>query len=151
VLEAVPQGVRLTSLEHCIGIADNAAVLRPRVTDAQAREAIARAFSHLGKSYDFDFDFFSTDRLVCTELVYRCYDGVVQFPLVEVMGRKTLPPTELVRKWASERGRPEAQLDYICFLDGDEQRGVASFCTDDVFLSTLRRPGLLLFPALQQK
>src|SRR5216117_197291 len=82
VLEAVPQGVRLTTLEHCIGVADNAAVLRPRVTENQIREAIARAFSHLGKAYDFDFDFFSTDRLVCTELVYRCYDGAVQFPLV---------------------------------------------------------------------
>jgi len=151
VLEAVPQGVRLTTLEHCLGVADNAAVLRPRVAEHQIREAIGRAFSHLGKAYDFDFDFFSTDRLVCTELVYRCYDGAVQFPLVEVMGRKTLPPTELVRKWATERGRNEAQLECICFLDGDERRGVASFQNEDGLIQTLQRPGLMVFPALQKE
>jgi 1-acyl-sn-glycerol-3-phosphate acyltransferase len=150
VLEAVPEGVRLTTLEHCIGVADNAAVLRPRVTEIQSREAIARAFSHLGKAYDFDFDFFSSDRLVCTELVYRCYDGALKLPLVEVMGRKTLPPTELVRKFASERGRPEAQLDCVCFLDGDERKGQAAFCGDDVLIMTLERPGLIVFPALSQ-
>jgi hypothetical protein len=117
ILEAVPQGVRMTTLEHCIGVADAAAVLRPRVTEGEVREAIARGFSHLGKSYDFDFDFFTSDKLVCTELVYRCYDGCVQFPLVDVMGRKTLPPTELVRKFVTERGQAWAQLACVCFLD----------------------------------
>ena len=147
ILEAVPQGVRMTTLEHCIGIADAAAVLRPRVTEDQVREAIGRGFSHLGKSYDFDFDFFSSDKLVCTELVYRCYDGSVQFPLVDVMGRRTLPPTELVRKFVTERGQAQAQLECVCFLDGDEQRGKATFQTEDTFTSTLERPGLMLFPA----
>jgi 1-acyl-sn-glycerol-3-phosphate acyltransferase len=147
ILEAVPQGVRMTTLEHCIGVADAAAVLRPRVSEAEIREAIARAFSHLGKDYDFDFDFFTSDKLVCTELVYRCYDGAVQFPLVEVMGRKTLPPTELVRKFVSERGQPRAQLECVCFLDGDERRGQAAFKGEDVFAATVERPGLMLFPA----
>ena len=146
ILEAVPEGVRMTTLEHCIGIADSAAVLRPRVSEDQVREAIGRAFTHLGKSYDFDFDFFSSDKLVCTELVYRCYDGAVQFPLVTVMGRKTLPPTELVRKFVTERGRTNAQLACVCFLDGDERRGAASFKEEAVFVTTLERPGLMLLP-----
>jgi hypothetical protein len=149
ILEAVPEGVRITTLEHCIGVADAAAVLRPRVNEDQAREAIARAFSHLGKSYDFDFDFFSSDKLVCTELVYRCYDGSVQFPLVDVMGRRTLPPTELVRKFVTERGQAKAQLDCVCFLDGDERRGIASFQNEDVFVTTVQRPGLMLFPGTE--
>lgn len=146
ILEAVPEGVRMTTLEHCIGIADSAAVLRPRVSEDKVREAIGRAFSHLGKSYDFDFDFFSSDKLVCTELVYRCYDGAVQFPLVTVMGRKTLPPTELVRKFVTERGRTNAQLECVCFLDGDERRGAAAFQEEAVFVNTLERPGLMLLP-----
>ncbi len=146
ILEAVPEGVRITTLEHCIGVADSAAVLRPRISDSDARESIARAFTHLGKSYDFDFDFFSSDKIVCTELVYRSYDGCLQFPLVDVMGRKTLPPTELVRKFVAERGRPQAQLECVCFLDGDELRGRASFKNEEVFATTLQRPGLMLFP-----
>jgi hypothetical protein len=148
ILEAVPQGVRMTTLEHCIGVADAAAVLRPRLSESETREAIARAFSHLGKAYDFDFDFFSSDKLVCTELVYRCYDGCLKFPLVEVMGRRTLPPTELVRKFVTERGRPEAQLECVCFLDGDERRGRASFKDEAVFATTVQRPGLMLFPGV---
>jgi len=150
ILEAVPQGVRMTTLEHCIGVADAAAILRPRVAERDVREAISRAFSHLGKPYDFDFDFFSSDKLVCTELVYRCYDGCVDFPLVNVMGRRTLPPTELVRKFAAERGQPTAQLECVCFLDGDERRGQAAFQTEARFITTLQRPGLMLFPAAEK-
>ena len=146
ILEAVPQGVRITTLEHCIGVADSAAVLRPRISENEVRESIARAFTHLGKSYDFDFDFFSSDKIVCTELVYRAYDGSLQFPLVDVMGRKTLPPTELVRKFVAERGQAQAQLECVCFLDGDERRGKASFKDENVFATTLQRPGLMLFP-----
>ena len=147
ILEAVPEGVRMTTLEHCIGVADSAAVLRPRVGEKEVREAIARAFSHLGKRYDFDFDFFSSDKLVCTELVFRCYDGAVKFPLVEVMGRKTLPPTELVRKFVNERGSASAQLECVCFLDGDERTGRASFRPEETFVTTVDRPGLILFPS----
>ena len=150
ILEAVPQGVRITTLEHCIGIADAAAVLRPRVSEAQTREAIGRAFSHLGKSYDFDFDFFSSDKLVCTELVYRAYDGHVHFPLVDVMGRKTLPPTELARKFVQERRSGTAQLDCVCFLDGDETSGKASFRDVEIFSATINRPGLTWFQSLSR-
>jgi 1-acyl-sn-glycerol-3-phosphate acyltransferase len=149
ILEAVPEGVRMTTLEHCIGVADAAAALRPRLGENQVREAIGRAFSHLNKPYDFDFDFFSSDKLVCTELVYRCYDGSVNFPLVDVMGRRTLPPTELVRKFVTERGQPDAQLECICFLDGDERKGFASFKDESVFVTTIQRPGLMLFPTAE--
>jgi 1-acyl-sn-glycerol-3-phosphate acyltransferase len=142
ILEAVPDGVRMTTLEHCIGVADSAAALRPRISETAVRDGIARAFSHLGKPYDFDFDFFSTDKLVCTELVCRAYDADVQFPLVTVMGRKTLPPTELARKFVTERGSAGAQFDCVCFLDGDEKSGRASFKDVEVFATTINRPGL---------
>ena len=132
----------MTTLEHCIGVADSAAALRPRISEAAVREGIARAFSHLGKPYDFDFDFFSTDKLVCTELVCRAFDAEVRFPLVTVMGRKTLPPTELARKFVAERGRRDAQFDCVCFLDGDEKSGRASFKDTEVFATTVNRPGL---------
>ena len=46
-------------------------MLRPQLTDGERREAIARAFSHHEKPYVFEFDFFSNDRLVCSELVFE--------------------------------------------------------------------------------
>jgi uncharacterized protein YycO len=75
VIEAIGEGVVFTSLEHSVGEADSAAFLRPNLPQDRLNEAIARAFSHVGKPYDFEFDFFSTDKLVCSELVFRAYDG----------------------------------------------------------------------------
>jgi hypothetical protein len=142
IVEAVSEGVIFSTLEHSIGGGDAVAVLRPRLTQEQINEALGRAFSHAGKPYDFEFDFFSTDKIVCTELVFRSYDGVLRFELVDVMGRKTLPAIEIVRKFSSEHQQLERQLDFVAFLDGDEKTGCAEFCDVERFISTLQRPAM---------
>jgi 1-acyl-sn-glycerol-3-phosphate acyltransferase len=140
MIEAVSQGVIFTTPEHSIGEADSIAVLRPRLTAQQRREVIARAFSHVGKAYDFDYDFFSGDKLVCTELVYRACGGFVDLPLVEILGRQTLPALDIVRFWASPQGAP--QLEFVAFLDGDEQSGTCVERDAEALRSTLSRPAL---------
>lgn len=125
VIEAVSEGVIFTSLEHSAGEADGVVALRPILDPAGRREFIARAFEHVGKPYDFDFDFFSSDRLVCTELIYRAADGYVHFPLVDVFGRRTLPAMEMVRHALSETGKQELQ--FVALLDGDERAGRAEW------------------------
>lgn len=142
IVEAVSEGVIFSTLEHSIGGGDAVAVLRPRLTREQTNEALCRAFSHAGKPYDFEFDFFTTDKIVCTELVFRSYDGVVHFDLVDVLGRKTLPAIEIVRKFSTEHQRPERQLEFVAFVDGDEKKGCAEFCDVERFISTLQRPGM---------
>ena len=146
IIEAISEGVVFTALEHSVGEADAAAFLRPNISDDRIREGIARAFSHAGKPYDFEFDFFSTDKLVCSEVVYRAYDGDIHFPLVDVMGRKTLPPIEIVRQCAAERTHPPAQFSFVAFLDGDEHRGRASFADENAFYKTITRSGFDLAP-----
>lgn len=142
VIEAISEGVVFTSLEHSVGQADAVAVLRPRLTDADRREAIARAFSHYGKPYDFEFDFFSTDRLVCTELVYRAYDGMIAVPLTSVLGRQAVPAMTFVRVFADTRGRDDRPFDLVHLLDVDEDGGRAVAASEGVFLQTLDRSGL---------
>jgi 1-acyl-sn-glycerol-3-phosphate acyltransferase len=141
VLESISEGVTFTSLEHSVGEADSVALLRPRLTQDQKREAIARAFSHAGKPYDFEFDFFSSDKLVCTELVFRAYDGHIHFPLKNIMGTRTLPAIEFVRKFAGERGTPGAQFEFICCLCGDRDAGCANPTDEAGFVATLNLPG----------
>ncbi len=145
VLEAVPAGVRATSFQHCLGVADSAAVLRPKLPADKVKESIIRAFQHIGKKYDFNFDFFSSDKLVCTELVYRSFDHGIHFPLINVMGRMTLPPTELVRKFASEFDSPNAELEFVAFLDGDERKGVASIADAAALAKSVERPSMTWF------
>lgn len=120
-IEAVSEGVVFTSAEHSVGEADSVAVLRLRATPEQIKEVIARAFSHAGKPYDFDFDFFSADKLVCTEVVHRACGNLIEFPLVKILGTKTLPAVEIVRHWSTPAGA--AQLEFVAFLDGDEATG----------------------------
>jgi 1-acyl-sn-glycerol-3-phosphate acyltransferase len=142
IIEAISEGVVFTSMEHSVGEADAAAFLRPNIPEARLREVIARAFSHVGKPYDFEFDFFSTDKLVCSEVVYRAYDGDIQLPLVTVMGRKTLPPIEIVRQCVQERAKPPGQFSFVAYLDGNEYRGRAVFAGENEFYETVNRSGM---------
>ncbi|WP_221031313.1 1-acyl-sn-glycerol-3-phosphate acyltransferase [Actomonas aquatica] len=155
VIEAMSEGVVFTSIEHSIGEADAVAVLRPRLSVEQKRTAIARAFSHAGKPYDFDFDFFSSDRLVCTEVVYRSYGDMLEIPLVEILGRQTLPAIEIVRVWAEESVRADAgegegadaggQFEFIALLDGDEEAGTCTWADAATLRESLGRPALTWF------
>ncbi len=140
IIEAVSEGVVFSTVAHSIGEADSVAVLRPKLTPLQRREVIARAFSHVGKPYDFDFDFFSADKLVCTEVVYRSFSGLVDFPLVEILGRQTLPALDIVKFWVSPEGGP--LLQFVAYLDGDERTGKCKWAGPGDLAWSVNRPAL---------
>ena len=144
IIEAISEGVVFSSLEHSIGGADSVAVLRPNLSEQEKNEAIVRAFSFAGRPYDFEFDFETTDMLVCTEVVFRTYggnSGVIQFPLEEIMGRQTMPAINLVQKFDREYGTDAAQFEFVAFIDGDEQTESSRFITDvQKFRDTVDRP-----------
>ena len=97
VLEALKDGVRFRPLEQTLGV-DAVAVLRPVLSEADVARGITRVVQHEGKLYNFDFDFFRSDRLVCTEVVYRAFDqiGGVHFDLQDRAGRPTLSAEDLL-------------------------------------------------------
>ena len=97
VIEGVAPRVRICPLETSLK-ADHVVVLRPNVPREQIAAALGEAFGHLGKPYDFEFDFNVSSRIVCTELVYRCYHrrGSIEFPLVKRLGRFTLSGDDVV-------------------------------------------------------
>ena len=122
IIEAVSEGVVFSSLEHSIGGADSVAVLRPVASRDEIIKAIRTAFSHWGKPYDFEFDFTSVDKLVCTELVYRSYGGnssesTISFIVDTIMGRPTMPAVNLVRKFKEDQEAGNPQLEFIAFLE----------------------------------
>jgi len=99
-LEARKDGVRIRRLPDTLSV-DNFVILRPTGLDDSLRgEILRRAIPHEGKLYDFEFDFNRSDRLVCTEVVYRSMDGVgpVHFDCIRKAGRFTLPAEELLRQ-----------------------------------------------------
>ena len=105
VLEAMKDGVRVRSLSNPFR-SDAVAIVRPRLPAARISEAIGRGFFHLDKSYDFDFDFARSDRLVCTEVVYRSFEGVggIAFELTRRAGRMTLSAEDLLTMAVNSNG-----------------------------------------------
>ncbi|MGI9427715.1 MAG: YiiX/YebB-like N1pC/P60 family cysteine hydrolase [Bythopirellula sp.] len=97
VIEALADGVRLRSVESPFAV-DALAAIRPLLSTDQVAEAIQRAHTHVGKPYDFDFDFTRADRMVCTEVVYRSYAGIgdVQFDLTRRAARHNLSAEDLL-------------------------------------------------------
>jgi len=97
VLEALKDGVLYRSVEQTLGV-DAVAVIRPRLVKEDIATALSRVSVHEGKGYNFDFDFFRADRLVCTEVVYRALDGLggLKIPLRERSGRPTLSAEDLL-------------------------------------------------------
>lgn len=98
VLEAMRDGVWLRSLRSPFR-ADALVAVRPKLAEADIAHAIGRGLKHEGKPYDFDFDLTRSDRLVCTEVVYRSYDGIagMQFPLTRRAGRLTIAAEDFLR------------------------------------------------------
>lgn len=146
IVEAVSEGVVAASIEHSCG-ADYVAALRPKLSDVEVAAAIDRALSYLGRPYDFDFDFATDDRVVCSELVIKAYEPVdaaargLRAPWITVAGRRAVPPTELVRLFVSEREKKEeAVLEFVYFLDGREETKTAVVADADALAKTPERP-----------
>ena len=95
--EALKDGIHFRPLEETLSV-DAFVVLRPNLSKESIAAAISRVSIHAGKGYNFDFDFFRSDQLVCTEVIYRAYDGIDDFniPLHEIMGRKSLSAEHLL-------------------------------------------------------
>lgn len=105
VLEALKDGVRIRSVDSPL-CSDAVLVLRPRLAPSDIAQALCRGFFHEGKPYDFDFDFSRSDRLVCTEIVYRSFEGVggMRFQLVRRAGRLTLAAEDLIQMALDRQG-----------------------------------------------
>jgi hypothetical protein len=97
VLEALKDGVRIRSLASPFA-SDAVVVLRPQLSETEIGRAISRGMFHESKPYDFDFDFTRSDRLVCTEVVYRSYEqvGGTNFGLTQRAGRLNLSAEDLI-------------------------------------------------------
>ena len=82
-------------------------MIRPKLDSGQIQQSLSRAITHEGKPYDFEFDFRRSDKLVCTEVVYRAYHGVgpIQFQLKPRAGRVCLSAEDLL----------DSAIDGTCF------------------------------------
>ena len=105
VLEAKSDGVLFRPLSETLAV-DECVIIRPQLSQEALVKGLDRAIQHEGKGYNFDFDFFRSDQLVCTEVVFRAYDNLesIQFKLIERAGRLSLSAEDLLDMALEGRG-----------------------------------------------
>jgi uncharacterized protein YycO len=115
VVEALRDGVQMNTLEDFLNIDDLAVLRMKSLGSEELAQSIIRALRQVGKAYDFNFDVETTDKIVCSELVYLAYPGP-DWPTDKIMGRYTISPDHVARK-AVEGGPLKLVLLYH---DGNE-------------------------------
>jgi uncharacterized protein YycO len=97
VVEALRSGVEMNGLKHFMNV-DDLAVLRHRDLDREdRRQIIVQTLRQVGKAYDFNFDAQSTNKIVCSELIYHAY-GEVRWPTERKLGRVVVSPDNIAQK-----------------------------------------------------
>ncbi len=93
IIEANRTGTKLNSLENFLNV-DELAILRHTQLQNDPTEVAAtylRAFSQIGKRYDFTFNVSTTNAIVCSELIYYSF-GKVNWLTKYILGQNIITP-----------------------------------------------------------
>ncbi len=115
IVEALRDGTTMNTLEHFLNIDDLLVLRKQDVSDLEKRKIIELALRQVGKPYDFNYDVETTDKIVCSQLVYLSYTDM-EWPTDKVAGRYTISPDNIAQK-ALNGGQLEIVL---LFSDGKE-------------------------------
>ena len=97
VAEALRFGVKMNTLRHFLNVDDVAVLRHRRLSPTERSETIVQALRQVGKRYDFNFDVETTDRIVCSELVYNAYTAT-DWPTKKFLGRATISPDDIAAR-----------------------------------------------------
>lgn len=148
LIEATSEGVHFSSIRHTF-LNDYLAAARPMVSLLDKAVAIEQSLEFYGLEYDFDFDYISDDRLVCSELVGKSYDKSVEMNfdidkgeyIEQIMQRLSIPVKNFAHKMYDENiaGRRKSELKFIAFLKGLPKQDRAVFSSEKEFYQTIEK------------
>ncbi|MHC5111984.1 MAG: YiiX/YebB-like N1pC/P60 family cysteine hydrolase [Planctomycetota bacterium] len=137
IIEAISEGVVFSTPRDSLK-ADYVAVLRPTLSREEIAQAMIRAMDMHGLPYDYDFNFSSGDKIVCTELIYRAFYDLLDLTLVDGVKPAILPADELVKKYAAERAHPDGEFEFVLFAGNDSPEIATGQEGERAFLETLQ-------------
>ncbi|MFC1582882.1 YiiX/YebB-like N1pC/P60 family cysteine hydrolase, partial [Planctomycetota bacterium] len=145
IIESIAAGVVLNTMMKSAA-ADYVGAMRARISRKDKFLALMTAFSHYGKPYDYNFDFVTDSAMVCTELVYKSFlggehkQGVV-FPLTKHAGRDLCTAQQMVEAFdLGYEPEDKRQLDFVAFVDYDEEKSKVYFADLKTFRASAARP-----------
>lgn len=147
LVEGTSDGIHFSSIRHTF-LNDYLAAMRPVVSKLAKAKTIVDAFENFGIEYDFDFDYQTDDKLVCTELVAKSYEkrpgkdgfsmnyNVEESKYLEViLGRLALPVINFVHKIYDENvlRQRKSDFEFVAFLKGMRKQKTSKFSTEKEF------------------
>ncbi|MBT3583511.1 MAG: hypothetical protein HN509_01285 [Halobacteriovoraceae bacterium] len=118
IIETDRSGTHLKSMKDFMNV-DEFGLLRLKngdFTERRMRSIYKVAIAQLGKTYDFNFDVETTDKLVCSELLYQAF-GDINWPTEDYIGRTTISPDNVV-SLSLYNGTP---LELVYFIRGTKE------------------------------
>lgn len=96
ILEAVREGVHLTSINDFMNIDELVALRDPHIFQNQEKinSTFQIAFAKIGVDYDFNFDQNSFQKIVCSELISQAMGHIV-WPTNFLLGRNSIEPDHI--------------------------------------------------------
>jgi len=121
-LEGKAEGVVMLSLEESAH-ADSVAALRPNLSKQDKLKALLLAFEQFGKPYDYNFDFATSDSLVCSELVYKSYFAAenkngLHYDLSLKAGRLMFTPNDIAEHFDAHYESVNRQMEFVLYWEG---------------------------------
>ena len=102
IVEALRDGVQLNSLNHFLNIDDFSALRYLKESKEEKRKRIILTFRQIGKEYDFNFDVETSDKIVCSELVYIT-STTLNWDTSKTLGRYTISPDNVAIKSVGDK------------------------------------------------
>lgn len=97
IVEALRDGTKMNTLEHFLNIDDLVVLRKKNLTDQHKKKIIELTLRQVGKPYDFNYDVETTDKIVCSQLVYLAYTDI-DWPTDSLIGRYTISPDNIAQK-----------------------------------------------------
>jgi len=97
VVEALRDGVTMSTIAHFLNIDDLGIIREPKLSEKEVSYVIIRTLRQVGKAYDFNYDVETTDKIVCSQLVYLAYTDI-SWPTDKIVGRYTISPDNIAFK-----------------------------------------------------
>lgn len=94
VVEALRDGVEMNPLAHFLNVDDLGVIRQRNMSDSERSSVIIETLRQVGKEYDFNYDIETTDKIVCSQLVYIAYPQF-NWPTEKILGRYTISPDNI--------------------------------------------------------
>jgi hypothetical protein len=94
VVEALRSGVEMNPLSRFLNIDSLGILRRPDLTKEEQKRIVLQSLRQVGKSYDFNFDVESMEKVYCSKLIYIAYHGI-DWQTKKSFGRSTFTPDDV--------------------------------------------------------